>query len=83
MEKWKEKNGKVLRHCSKKLMFQIVSKSNSEKKRILNDVVHHKNFLYTFYFDESKKLLDYVNVKQLKVFQTAKFLYDPKAFGLF
>ena len=74
---------KILRNCSKKLMFKIVSKSNSDKKRILNDVIYYKNYFYTFYFDESKELLDDINIKQLKVFQTAKFLYVPKVFRLF
>ena len=29
---------KILRNCSKKLMFKIVSKYNSDIKRILNDI---------------------------------------------
>ena len=60
---------KILRNCSKKLMFKIVSKYNSDIKRILNDVIYYKNYLHTFYFEESRELLDHINIKQLKVFQ--------------
>ena len=49
-------------------MFKIVSKNNSDIKRILNDVIYYKNYLHTFCFEESKELLDHVNIKQLKVF---------------
>ena len=59
---------KSLRNCSKKLIFKIVSKYNSDIRRILNEVLYHENYLYTFHFDESKKLLDHINFKQLKVF---------------
>ena len=38
-------------------------------KRILSDVTYYKSYLHTFYFDESKELLDHINIKQLKVFQ--------------
>ena len=38
-------------------------------KRILTDVTYYKSYLDTFYFDESKELLDHINIKQLKVFQ--------------
>ena len=54
---------KLLRNCSKKLMFQIVRKYNSDIKRILNDVIYYKYYLHTFYFDESKELLDHINIK--------------------
>ena len=50
-------------------MFKIVSKINSDIKRIVNDVIYYKNYLHTFYFDESKELLDHINFKQLNVFQ--------------
>ena len=50
-------------------MFKIVSKYNSDIKRILNDIIYYKSYLHTFYFDESKELLDHMNIKQLKVFQ--------------
>ena len=73
---------KILRNCSRKLMLKTVSKSNSEKRKILNDVIYYKNYLFTFYFDESKELLDYINIKQLKVLQKAKFLHVPKVFRL-
>ena len=63
---------KKLRNCSKNLMFKIVSKFNSDIKRILNDVSYYKNYLHNFYFDESEELLDHINIKQLKVF---RFLY--------
>ena len=49
---------KILRNCSKKLMFKIVSKYNSDIKRILNDVIYYKNYLHTFYFEES---IDHIN----------------------
>ena len=60
---------KILRNCSKKLMFKIVNKYNLDIKRILSDVIYYKNYLHTFYFDESKELLDHINIKQLKIFQ--------------
>ena len=44
-------------------MFKIVSKINSDMKRIFNDVMHYKNYLHTFYFDESKELLDRIKFK--------------------
>ena len=50
-------------------MFQIVSKYSCDIQRILNDVLYYKNYLHTFYFDESKELLDHINIKQLKGFQ--------------
>ena len=49
-------------------MFKVVSKYNSDVKRILSDVTY-KNYLHTFYFEESKQLLYHINIKQLKVFQ--------------
>ena len=58
--------GKMLRNCSKKLMFKIVSKYNSDIKRILNDVIYYKNNLHTFYFDESKELLYRITIKNLR-----------------
>ena len=36
---------KMLRNCSKKLMFKVFSKYNSNIKRILNDVIYYKNYL--------------------------------------
>ena len=59
----------ILWNCSKKLMSKIVSKYNSNIKRILNDVIYYKNYLHTSYFEESRELLDHINIKQLKVFQ--------------
>ena len=50
-------------------MLKIVSKYNSDTKRILSDVTYYKSYLHTFYFDESKELLDHINIMQLKVFQ--------------
>ena len=50
-------------------MFKVVSKYNSDVKRILSDVTYYKNYLHTFYFEESKQLLYHNNIKQLKVFQ--------------
>ena len=50
-------------------MFKIVSKINSDIKRIVNEVIYYNNYLHTFYFDESKELLDHINSKQLNVFQ--------------
>ena len=38
-------------------MFKIVSKYNSNIKRMLNDVIYYKNYLHTFYFDESIALI--------------------------
>ena len=49
-------------------MFKVVSKCNSDIKRILKDVIYYKNYLHTFCFAESKELLDHINIKQLKVF---------------
>ena len=52
------------------------------KKRILNDVIYYNNYLHTFYFEESRELLDQINIKQLKVFQVlsrirlSKFVRD-------
>ena len=50
-------------------MFKIDSRYNSNIKRILHDEIYYKNYQHTFYFDESKDLLDLINIKQLKVFQ--------------
>ena len=50
-------------------MFKVVSKYNSEIKKILSDVIYYKNYLHSFYFEESKELLDHINIKQLQVFQ--------------
>ena len=50
-------------------MFKVVTKYNSGIKGILSDVIYYKNYLHTFYFQESKELLDHINIKQLKVFQ--------------
>ena len=59
---------KTLKKCSKKLMFKVVSKYNSDIKRILSDVIYYKNYLHTFYLEKSKELLDHINIKQIKVF---------------
>ena len=45
--------GKTLKNCSKKLMFKVFSKYNSDIKTILSDVIYYKNYLHTFYFEES------------------------------
>ena len=50
-------------------MFKVLSKYNSDIKRILSDAIYYKNYLHTFNFEESKELLDHINIKQLKVFQ--------------
>ena len=50
-------------------MFKVIGKYNSEIKRILSDVIYYKYYLHTFYFEESKELLDHINIKQLKVFK--------------
>ena len=50
-------------------MFKVVSRYNSDIKRILSDILYYKNYLHTFYFEESKELLDHINIKKLKVFQ--------------
>ena len=50
-------------------MFKSVSKYNSDIKRILSDAIYYKNYLHTFYCEESKELLDHINIKKLKVFQ--------------
>ena len=60
---------KILKNCSKNLMFKVVTKYNSGIKRMLSDVIYYKNYLHTFYFEESKELVDHINIKQLKVFQ--------------
>ena len=44
---------KTLKNCSKKLMFKVVSKYNSDIKTILSNVIYYKNYLHTFYFEES------------------------------
>ena len=61
-------------------MFKIVSKINSDIKRIINDVIYYKHFLQTFYFDESKELLDHINFKQLNVFQVLSRIRRSKLF---
>ena len=61
-------------------MFKIVSKINSDIKRIINDVIYYKHFLHTFYFDESKELLDHINFKQLNVFQVLSRIRRSKLF---
>ena len=44
-------------------MFKVIGKYNSDIKRILSDVIHYKHYLHTFYFEESKELLDHINIK--------------------
>ena len=66
-------------------MFKVASKYNSDMEIILSYVIYYKNYLHTFYFEESKELLDHINIKQLKVFQffskvrRSKFVRDGLA----
>ena len=57
---------------------KVISKCNSDIKRILSDVIYYKNYLHTFYFEESKELIDHINIKQLKVFQFFSRVRRPK-----